>query len=424
MAGLAHLVPASYTILVRAAAPFHPKARAWVTGRRGLWERLEAKAPGLRGCLWMHCASVGEFEQGRPVLEALHAAHPERPVLVTFFSPSGYEARKDLPLATHVDYLPADNAANGARLVALLRPSAVLWVKYEFWPGTLGALAAARVPTFLVSAIFRSGQPFFRWYGGAWRRMLRGLTHLFVQDEGSRALLERIGIRHVTVSGDTRFDRVRAIVEANEELPTAAAFRGAGPVLVCGSTWPADEALLRDAFAGMDRAVKALVVPHELSPSGLAATEARFPKPLVRWSELERTPPGNAAAMLGSNPAGTLLVDRMGLLARLYRHGDVAYVGGGFGEGIHSLLEPAAWGLPVIFGPRHTKFAEARGLIAAGGGFEVHNSDQLRTVVRRLLTDPEARRSAGAAAAQYVHAQAGATARVVERVQTVLGETS
>ena len=424
MAGLAHLVPACYTILVRAAAPFHPKARAWVTGRRGSWERLGAQAPALQGRLWMHCASVGEFEQGRPVLEALHAAHPDRPVLVTFFSPSGYEARKDLPLATHVDYLPADSTAHGARLVALLRPSAVLWVKYEFWPGTLGALAAAHVPTFLVSAIFRAGQPFFQWYGGAWRRMLRGLTHLFVQDEGSRALLERIGIHHVTVSGDTRFDRVRAIVEANEELPTAAAFRGAGPVLVCGSTWPADEALLRDALAGMDQPVKSLVVPHELSPSGLAATEARFPKPLVRWSELERTPPGNAAAMLGSSPSGTLLVDRMGLLARLYRHGDVAYVGGGFGEGVHSLLEPAAWGLPVIFGPHHTKFAEARGLIAAGAGFEVGHSDQLRTVLQRLLADPEVRRSAGTAAANYVRAQAGATARVVERVQTVLGESS
>lgn len=423
MASLAHLVPACYTALVHLAAPFHPKARAWVAGRRGLWDRLVAKAPQLQGCIWMHCASVGEFEQGRPVLEALHAAHPGRPILVTFFSPSGYEARKDLPLATHVEYLPVDSAANGARLVELVRPAAVLWVKYEFWPGMLGALHAARVPTFLVSAIFRPDQPFFRWYGAAWRSMLRGFAHLFVQDEASRALLHGIGIRHVMVSGDTRFDRVRSIVEANEELPTATAFRGGGPVLVCGSTWPADESQLQRVLVDLGRPVKCLAVPHELSEPGLAATEARFPKPLVRWSELERTPTGNVAAMLGRAEAGTLLVDRMGLLARLYRHGDVAYVGGGFGDGIHSLLEPAAWGLPVIFGPHHGKFAEAHGLIAAGGGFAVRNSAELRAVLHRLLTDPEARRTAGEAAARFVRDQAGATARVVGPISAALTHT-
>ncbi|MBV6403833.1 MAG: 3-deoxy-D-manno-octulosonic acid transferase [Flavobacteriales bacterium] len=419
MAGAAHLVPACYTAMVRLAAGFHPKARAWVAGRRGLWERLAAKADRLQGCLWMHCASVGEFEQGLPVLEALRAEHPDRPVLVTFFSPSGYEARKHLPLATHVDYLPADSPANGARLVALLRPSMVLWVKYEFWPGTLGALHAAQVPTFLVSGIFRPGQPFFRWYGAAWRRMLRGFTHLFVQDEASRVLLAGVGIRAVTVSGDTRFDRVRAIVAGREGLPLAEAFRGSGPVLVCGSTWPADEALLQQALADVPGPVKCLVVPHELSAAGLETSEARFPEPLARWSELEHTPPANVGAMLGTAEGATLLVDRMGLLARLYRHGDVAYVGGGFGDGVHSLLEPAAWGLPVVFGPRHTKFAEAGGLIDAGGGFTVRNAAELQAVLRRLLKDPGARHTAGEAAARFVRERSGATARVVEGVRAL-----
>ncbi len=407
MPGPAHLVPACYTALVHLAAPFVPKARAWVEGRRGLWKRLEAKAPGLHGCIWMHCASVGEFEQGRPVLEALHAAHPHRPILVTFFSPSGYEARKDLPMATHVEHLPADTPANAARFVDLVRPAAVLWVKYEFWPNMLHALRKAGTPTFLVSAIFRARQPFFRCYGQAWRAMLRCFTHVFAQDDASGRLLTGIGMEAVSVSGDTRFDRVLAIAGGGEPPPPVPALRGDGPTLLCGSTWPADEEVLRKALEGPGNPPRCIVVPHELSDAGLRATEARFPGPVVRW----------AAPAAG---AATLLVDRMGLLARLYAHADVAYVGGGFSDGVHSLLEPAAWGVPVIFGPRHTKFAEAAGLIAAGGGFAVNDAAGLRTVLRRLLDDPAARQRAGEAAARYVRDHAGATARVVARVDAAL----
>lgn len=411
-----------YHLGVRIAAPFVPKARQWRAGREGLWERLEARREALQGCLWMHCASVGEFEQGRPVLEAIKRARPELPVLLTFFSPSGYEARKDLgstdpgSLVTHVEYLPPDSATNARRLLDLVRPRTVLWVKYEFWPQHLAALRQRGIPVHLISGIFRSGQPFFRWYGGAWRSMLGGFTQLFVQDEASRALLAGIGLRNVTVSGDTRFDRVRAIVKADEALPLAAAFRGEGPVLVCGSTWPADEALLLDAFKLMGRAPKLLVVPHELDAPHLRTIEQRFPKPLARWSEVEHSPVDSVRHTLGQAADGTLLVDRMGLLARLYRHGDMAYVGGGFGDGIHSLLEPAAWGLPVIFGPRHGKFAEAQGLIEAGGGFAVNDADALAGVLKRLLDDAGARRAAGEAAARYVRERSGATQVVAEHV--------
>lgn len=415
-----------YHLGVRMAAPFVPKARQWCAGREGLWERLEARREALQGCLWMHCASVGEFEQGRPVLEAIKRARPDLPVLLTFFSPSGYEARKDLgstapgSLVTHVEYLPPDSAANAARLLDLMRPRTVLWVKYEFWPQYLGALHRRATPVYLVSGIFRPGQPFFKWYGGAWRSMLGGFTHLFVQDQASRDLLTGIGLRNVTVSGDTRFDRVRAIVEAGDELPLAAAFRGKGPVLVCGSTWPADEALLLDAFKLMGRSPKLLVVPHELDLPQLRAIEQRFPKPLARWSELEHSPVDSVRHTLGQAADGTLLVDRMGLLARLYRHGDVAYVGGGFGDGIHSLLEPAAWGLPVIFGPKHGKFAEAQGLIEAGGGFAVHNARELAELLVRLLGNADARRTAGDAAARFVRDRSGATQVVADHVLRTL----
>jgi 3-deoxy-D-manno-octulosonic-acid transferase len=415
-----------YHLGVRMAAPFVPKARQWCAGREGLWERLEARREALQGCLWMHCASVGEFEQGRPVLEAIKRARPELPVLLTFFSPSGYDARKDLgstapgSLVTHVEYLPPDSAANAERLLDLVRPRTVLWVKYEFWPRYLGALHRRGVPVHLVSGIFRTGQPFFRWYGAAWRRMLQSFTHLFVQDEASRDLLAGIGLRNVTVSGDTRFDRVRAIVEADEVLPQAAAFRDQGPVLVCGSTWPADEAVLLEGFNLMGLAPKLLVVPHELDAPHLRTIELRFPGPLARWSELEHSPMDRMQPTSGHPTTATLLVDRMGLLARLYRHGDVAYVGGGFGSGIHNLLEPAAWGLPVIFGPQHGKFAEAKGLIDAGGGFAVHNAKELAKVLGRLVTNADARRTAGDAAGRYVRERAGATQVVADHVLRTL----
>ncbi len=411
-----------YHFGVRLAAPFVPKARQWVDGRKGLWQRLEAKRDQLQGCLWMHCASVGEFEQGRPVLEAIKAARPDLPVLLTFFSPSGYEARKDLAsaakgaLVTHVEYLPPDSAANAQRLLQLVKPRTVLWVKYEFWPNYLHALKAAQVPVDLVSGIFRPGQPFFQWYGGAWRSMLGCFTHLFVQDEASRELLAGIGITNTTVSGDTRYDRVNTIVQANEELPLATAFGGDHVVVIAGSTWPADEALLLEAFQLLGRTPKLMVVPHELDAPHLRSIEQRFPKPLARWTELEHSPTESVRHTLGHEASATLLVDRMGLLARLYRHGHIAYVGGGFGDGIHSLLEAAAWGLPVLFGPRHHKFAEAQGLIDAGGGFEVRTARQLADMLEILLRDAEVRREASDAASQHVLDRIGATRTVAAHV--------
>ncbi|MBX2973485.1 MAG: 3-deoxy-D-manno-octulosonic acid transferase [Flavobacteriales bacterium] len=410
---LTSLGTALYHTGIRLAAPFVPKARAWVEGRKGMWGRLEAKRAGLQGCLWMHCASVGEFEQGLPVLEAIKRERPALPVLVTFFSPSGYEARKTHPLATHVEYLPPDTAANAARLQALLKPCAAIFIKYEFWYRHLHALKEARVPTFLVSAIFRPSQPFFAWYGGAHRAMLGCFTQLFVQDEGSRALLAGIGVHNVIVSGDTRFDRVLEIVGRNEELPVAQAFRStsAAPVLVAGSTWPDDERTLFAALAHFPQ-LRMMVAPHELTAPHLQAVASEAPAPLARWS-------GEATA-----DARTLLVDRMGLLSRLYRYADITYVGGGFGSGIHNTLEAAAWGRPVIFGPNHARFAEAAGLIEAGAGFSVKNAEELRDVLHRLLREEGALRKASDTAAHFVARHQGATRRVVQAVLPWLGPTS
>jgi 3-deoxy-D-manno-octulosonic-acid transferase len=432
MGPLLDLGTALYHAGIRLATPLSPKARAWTAGRRDLWKRLEDRRTALRGCVWMHCASTGEFEQGRPVLEAFRARHPEVPVLLTFFSPSGYEACKGLgsarpgSLVTHVDYLPADSAGNARRMVGLVEPRLVLWVKYEFWRHHLRALYGAGVPLHLVSAIFRPAQPFFRWYGGPWRTMLRYFTHIHVQDEASRHLLDGIGVRHVSVCGDTRFDRVLAVASENAAIPLAQAFHRAmdAPVLIAGSTWPADEALLAKAFSTLRTPPRLVMVPHEPNPKALDAAERGMPRPLERWSTMEERlarifPEGTHDAPPDEDPlfARTLLVDRTGLLSRLYRHADIAYVGGGFGSGIHSILEAAAHGRPVIFGPNHRKFPEARGLIEAGGGFAVRDSAELANTLFLLMRDRDALAKAGAAARRFAEEHAGATQRVLAKLR-------
>jgi 3-deoxy-D-manno-octulosonic-acid transferase len=342
---------------------------------------------------------------------------PQLPVLLTFFSPSGYEASKDLALATHVEYLPPDGARHAERLQALIAPRAAIFVKYEFWYHHLAALHKGNVPTYLVSAVFRKDEPFFRWYGGAWRRMLRCFTHIFTQDERSRELLTGIGLDNATVGGDTRFDRVAGIAAHAEGFPLATAFKGDASLLVCGSTWPSDERLLTEALSAMGHdAPKCLVVPHELHEAQLEGIEARFPRPLVRWSELENSDAMNVAATLGAEGRGSLLVDRIGMLARLYRHADVAYVGGGFTDGIHSLLEAAAWGVPVVFGPKHHRFPEAQGLIDAGAGIAVEDAAGLTAALRKWLGDPAALARARAAAMRYVQERTGATPQIVKAI--------
>lgn len=415
MSLLYDLAIGTYHLGIRSVAPWNKKAAEWVAGRAELWSRLEAKAPVLQGCLWMHCASVGEFEQGRPVLEAIKKERPQLPVLLTFFSPSGYEAFQDFPLATHVEHLPADNEANALRLQRLIRPRAAIFIKYEFWLHHLHALRREQVPTYLVSATFRADQPFFRWYGRAWRGMLKCFTHIFTQDGPSRDLLLGIGLENVTVGGDTRFDRVAQIASQKEGIPLARAFKGGSTILICGSTWPADERLLTAALATLgSSAPKCMIAPHELHEAQLAAIELNFPKPLAKLSELEDSEPANVADTLGAEKHGTLLIDRMGSLARLYQYAELAYVGGGFTDGIHNLLEAATWGVPVIFGPNHHKFTEAQGLIDAGGGITVRNAHELTSTLQAWLTDPAALAKASAAAARYVQERIGATQRVVE----------
>lgn len=392
------------TLGIRAAAFFHPKARRWVLGRRD-WRSRYAMAFQKKGpVLWVHAASLGEFEQGRPLIEAVRTSFPGWQIVLTFFSPSGYEIRKNYPQADFIGYLPADTGRNARDFLELIQPDVAIFVKYEFWANYLLALKHRSTPTLLVSALFRPGQPFFQWYGGFWRRMLSCFTHFFLQNERSGQLLQQAGFQNWTVAGDTRVDRVLNLAENAPENAAVKTFAGDSPVLVAGSSWEADENVFLPVLNQPEfRHLKVIIAPHEPSEKHLAQLIPKLNRPFSRYSAWsERTQP----------PPDVLLIDNVGMLNTLYRYGNVAYIGGGFGKGIHNTLEPAAFGLPVIFGPRFGKFEEARQLVARGGAFSICDESELATVLQNLQ-DPEFYQRASAAVRTYLEESRGATVQII-----------
>ena len=363
-------------------------------------------------------ASLGEFEQARPVLEEFRRRHPEYRVLLTFFSPSGYEVRKGYNQADAVRYLPMDTPRNARRLIGTVRPSVAFFVKYEFWYNYLGELHRQGVPTYLISAIFRPTQYFFKPWGRWFRGQLgRCFTHLFVQNEESLHLLESHGIGHCTLAGDTRFDRVHQIAAAAEDDAVTERFLSGseGSVMVAGSTWPPDEALLAQVRqAGRSRFPDRLILaPHVIDEAHLQQLESLFPDS-VRYSALVAP---QAGAQAVPEEKRVLVIDNIGLLSRLYRYADVAYVGGGFGVGIHNLLEAVTFGKPVLFGPNHGKFQEALDLLACGGGFSHGDATQLAAHLDRLLADPDAYRRASQACLDYMNAHLGSTETILRTIE-------
>lgn len=402
-----------YAGAVRLTAPFNTKAAAWVAGRRGLLPHIEAALaadPAPR--LWMHCASLGEFEQGRPLLEGLRQQHPGHKIVLTFFSPSGYEVRKNWPGADYIFYLPLDSAEHAQRFVAAVQPSLAVFVKYEFWYYYLRELRQRGVPAVVVAAIFRPSQVFFKPWGGFFRRILGELHHIFTQDEASAALLRRWGLGRVTVAGDTRFDTVAATASAPPRaLPLIEAFAADGaPLLVAGSTWPEDLPALAPLLRKHARTMRYIVAPHEISEAHLQQVETALPGLTVRYSQA--TPATVADARL-------LLIDNVGLLSQLYRFGRFAYVGGAFGAGLHNTLEAAAFGLPVFFGPRYERFQEAVELVALGCAFSVSSAQQLEAAFDRLYYNEEARLKVQDTSLEYVHSHAGATGRILSHLASI-----
>lgn len=387
-----------YMLCANVVTLFNRKARLLMRGHREAWRTLR-RNPGTERYVWFHAASLGEFEQGRPLMERLRRERPDCKILLTFFSPSGYEVRKDYPVADVVCYLPFDTPLNARKFVRLARPEAAFFIKYEFWRNYIDVLHRQGIPIYSVSSIFREGQIFFRWYGCGYARVLRRITHLFVQNEHSRLLLERLGVTDVTVVGDTRFDRVIDIRNAAKPVPLAEAFvQGGGPVLVAGSTWPVDEEFLLPYFNRRPD-LKLIIAPHVVSPDHLAAIEAALTRPAVRLSQAT---PDNVAA------ARCLIIDGYGLLSSIYRYATMAYVGGGFGVGIHNVPEAAVYGCPVLIGPNNKRFREAQALLANGGCREVDSGEAFARAMDEWLADPAALRRAGEAAGAYIRDNAGA----------------
>jgi 3-deoxy-D-manno-octulosonic-acid transferase len=397
-------------MLLQLVAPFNSKAAQWVAGRRGLLAHIQSTISNETAPIaWFHCASLGEFEQGRPLMEAFAQQYPGYKIVLTFFSPSGYSVRKNWPGAHYVFYLPLDTAAHARTFLDAVRPRLAVFVKYEFWYHFLSELHHRQIPTICVSAIFRPDQAFFKPWGGLFRRILVSFTHIFTQNEASAELLRSIGIRQVSVAGDTRFDTVVSTAAAPpKSLPLLEAFAAdKAPVLVVGSSWPADISIVAPPLRhilGDGIKLRVIVAPHELHESGLRQLEAMVPGQAIRYS---------AAHLDTVAQASILVIDSIGLLRELYRYGSFAYVGGAFGKGLHNTLEAAVFGLPLTFGPRYEKFQEAQEMVALGGARPVESSAHLEAVLRAWLQDNKLRQLASKTNRQYVLDHAGATAKIM-----------
>lgn len=389
---------------VRVAALFKEKLRKMVQGHRATWQMLRALS-GKDTYVWFHAASLGEFEQGRPLMERLRREHPEKKILLTFFSPSGYEVRKNYDGADLVCYLPFDTPLNARRFVKLARPEAAFFIKYEFWRNYIEALYKRGIPCYSVSSIFRENQIFFRPYGRGYARCLSRMTHLFVQNETSRRLLEGIGVTNVDVVGDTRFDRVLDIRNAAKPLPLAERFAGCWKVLVAGSSWPQDEEIIIPYFNKHPN-LKLVLAPHVVSEEHLQAIERQLARPALRYSKA--TPKAVAEV-------DCLIIDCYGLLSSIYRYASMAYVGGGFGVGIHNVPEAAVYGIPVIIGPNNKKFREAQALLRCGGCKEIAGVADFEQIMDAWLSDKEALATAGKAAGCYIADNAGAADRIFSK---------
>jgi 3-deoxy-D-manno-octulosonic-acid transferase len=391
-----------YTLLITLVSLKNKKAALWIKGRKGILERIERSIDKNKRYAWFHFASLGEFEQGRPVLEKLKADHPNTPVVITFFSPSGYEIRKNYALADHVFYLPIDTRSNARKFVSLINPTIAVFTKYEYWYHYFEALHDHNTPHYIISGIFRKDQAFFKWYGSLHRKMLCWASHIFVQNKESRELLGRIGIKHVTVSGDTRFDRVEFNAKNPIEIKTIEEFCGNDPVFIAGSTWSDDEKIIAYLLKIYPK-WKFIIAPHEVNTGRIEGIEKQFPNS-VKFSSIQRQETKTQTI----EAPQVLIIDSIGLLSSIYQYGHIAYIGGGFGVGIHNTLEAAAFGLPLIFGPNYSTFMEAVELIKNGSAFSVNDPKELNTQME-MLSKEENRIKSGSSAREYVNSHTGAT---------------
>jgi len=398
-----------YALFIRIASFFNPKARLFIRGRKDLLSRIRyALINERRARIWVHCASLGEFEQGRPVIEQLRKKYPHYAIVLTFFSPSGYEVRKDYEGVDYVFYLPLDSFSNAKKFIDLVQPRLAVFVKYELWYFMLSRCAAKDIPLLLISAIFREGQSFFKWYGALHRNMLQCFSHIFVQDNVSVQMLYKIGISNVSIAGDTRFDRVAESVQQKQQsLSIAESFCNDNKILVAGSTWEDDELFLKRAFEKMPSGWKLIVVPHEVHGTHLNKIEEIFKGDLIRWSHWDN-----------NTDKRVLVVDKVGLLLQLYSYARVAWIGGGFGkEGVHNVLEAAVYGIPVCYGPIYHQFLEAQELITEEAGVSFTDADEFAKRIAHWDNDPLGYERYAKAAGNYVASHIGATKKIMDYIE-------
>ncbi|ACT94413.1 3-deoxy-D-manno-octulosonic acid transferase [Dyadobacter fermentans] len=405
-----------FAFLFRLVAPFNPKLKLGAEGRKGLLDRLRSTFPAQsagRPVAWFHAASLGEFEQGRPVIEAYREAFPDHFILLTFFSPSGYEIRKNYTGADLICYLPIDTPSNAREFVQITRPQVAFFIKYEFWFNYLRELRKNGSYILSFSTIFRPNQIFFKPYGGFFRKMLGYFDHLFVQNQASVTLLSGIGITHASIAGDTRFDRVRAIASNARELPEIGLFKSGNQCLIAGSVWDADMQVLIPALNALTGKLKAIIAPHEIKADEIAGWRAKLSGRSILYSEVAA----------GQNPEGFdyLIINNIGMLSSLYRYGNMAYIGGSFGVGLHNILEAATFGLPVVFGNKsYHRFQEAVDLIEKGGAFAMADSNALLQMLERWVNNPGSASAAGGISREYVHSGTGATGRIMQKVREAM----
>jgi 3-deoxy-D-manno-octulosonic-acid transferase len=419
-----------YILGIRVASLWNPKAKQWVNGRKNLFEELEKKIERGNKLVWLHCASAGEFEQGKPIIEELKKQYPSHKVLVSFFSPSGFDAATKYQHVDIITYLPADTRKNAKRFVELLNPELVVFVKYEYWYHHLSAIAFRHIPLLMVSAIFRENQLFFKTYGRFYKRLLYLFRQIFVQDARSLELLKANGIDHCSLSGDTRFDRVAEIAGRFSEVPFLKEFIGEADTIVAGSSWEGDEVILAKYI--QSREVKMVIAPHEINENHIQRLQKLFPG-CVRYSQLKDS---FAGKMVGGTTsiwnsineqqekdvqdrlghAKTMIIDSIGLLSKLYHYATITYLGGGFKSGIHNTLEAVVYGKPVLFGPKYQKFKEAKDLIEEGAAFSVTTADELKEKIDHLLNEPSELLKAAEAAGKYVQENTGATGKIIQYI--------
>ena len=401
------------TQLLKLVALFSPKMKLFVDGRKAVFSTLANKINPNEKTIWFHAASLGEYEQGLPVIEEIKQKFPSHKIVVTFFSPSGYEVRKNNAVADVTIYLPLDTSSNAKQFIQLVHPDMVFFIKYEYWPHYLNELKKQHIKTYLISGILRENQAFFKWYGGFYRNALKTFDYFFVQNENSKKLLQSIGYNNVKVSGDTRFDRVVSILERDNSLDFIAAFKDNKTTIVIGSSWPKDENLLVEYINKASKNVKFIIAPHNIKPEQIANLTSQIKKTRLKYSDysIETLRKPNLKNYQ------VFIIDTVGILTKIYSYADIAYVGGGFGNpGVHNILEPATFGLPVVIGPNYSHFAEATALVNMEGCISIQNQTELNEAFALLLQNEDERLEKGHICSTFVQMNKGATQTIMNHI--------